>query len=174
MTLDSININYIVYFLLNIQLKVNSHQNVAICYIGKNQNGSYPGSCSRQVPNMFKLTKIWSPITNGMPTYTYIPSLRLLAQSLDIWPTHSTRAGALMESFVWLGVDKDIKVLKFYKNEQNSDFNFTVISWFLGNVRVKPYFNTQCPLPPFPRRFSDPPSALLVKTTTANTSHQTL
>ena len=81
------------YFQLNIQLQVNSHQNVAICYIGKNQNGLYPGSCSRQVPNMFKLTKIWSPITNGMPTYTYVPSLRLLAQSLDIWPPLSTRAG---------------------------------------------------------------------------------
>ena len=25
----------------------------------------------------------------------------------------------------------------------SSDFNFTVASWFLGNVRVKPYFNTQ-------------------------------
>ena len=25
----------------------------------------------------------------------------------------------------------------------SSDFNFTVTSWFLGNVRVKPYFNTQ-------------------------------
>ena len=24
-----------------------------------------------------------------------------------------------------------------------SDFNFTVTYWFLGNVRVKPYFNTQ-------------------------------
>ena len=93
MNLDSMNINYIVYFQLNIQLQVNSHQNVAICYIGKNQNGSYPGSCSRQVPNMFKLTKIWSPITNGMPSYTYEPSLRLLAQYLDIWPPLSTRAG---------------------------------------------------------------------------------
>ena len=27
----------------------------------------------------------------------------------------------------------------------SSDFNFTVICWFLGNVQVKPYFNTQCP-----------------------------
>ena len=27
----------------------------------------------------------------------------------------------------------------------SSDFNFTVTSWFLGNIRVKPYFNTQCP-----------------------------
>ena len=91
--LISINIIYIVYFWLNIQLQVNSYQNVTIHYIGKNQNGSYPGSCSRQVPNMFKLTKIWSPITNGMPTYTYVLSLRLLAQYLDIWPTLSTRAG---------------------------------------------------------------------------------
>ena len=33
----------------------------------------------------------------------------------------------------------------------SSDFNFTVKSWFLGNVRVKPYFNTQC-LPPRFRR----------------------
>ena len=27
----------------------------------------------------------------------------------------------------------------------SSDFNFTVTSWFLGNVLVKPYFNAQCP-----------------------------
>ena len=27
----------------------------------------------------------------------------------------------------------------------SSDFNFTVTTWFLGNVGVKPYFNTQCP-----------------------------
>ena len=27
----------------------------------------------------------------------------------------------------------------------SSDFNFTVTSSFLRNVRVKPYFNTQCP-----------------------------
>ena len=27
----------------------------------------------------------------------------------------------------------------------SSGFNFTVTSWFLGNVRVNPYFNTQCP-----------------------------
>ena len=30
----------------------------------------------------------------------------------------------------------------------SSDYNFTVTSCFLGNVRVKPYFNTQCPPPP--------------------------
>ena len=29
----------------------------------------------------------------------------------------------------------------------SSDFNFTDFTWFLGNVRIKPYFNTQCPLP---------------------------
>ena len=49
--LDGININNIEYFQLNIQLQVNSHQNIAIYYKGKNQNGS----CSRQVSNMFKL-----------------------------------------------------------------------------------------------------------------------
>ena len=27
----------------------------------------------------------------------------------------------------------------------SSDINFTVTSRFLGNVSVKPYFNTQCP-----------------------------
>ena len=32
-----------------------------------------------------------------------------------------------------------------------SDFNFTVTSWFLENVRLKPYFNTQCPLPLTPQ-----------------------
>ena len=26
----------------------------------------------------------------------------------------------------------------------SSDFDFTVISSFLGNVHIKPYFNTQC------------------------------
>ena len=31
----------------------------------------------------------------------------------------------------------------------SSDFNFTVTSGFLGNVLVKPYFNTQCPSPQF-------------------------
>ena len=35
----------------------------------------------------------------------------------------------------------------------SSDFNFTVTSWFLGNVRVKPYFNTQCPRPVRPSIF---------------------
>ena len=33
----------------------------------------------------------------------------------------------------------------------SSDFNFTVTSWFLGNVCVKPYFNTQCLPPDFGR-----------------------
>ena len=37
------------------------------------------------------------------------------------------------------------------------DFSFTFTSWFLGNVRVKPYFNTQCPLP---SGFSEHPRAL--------------
>ena len=38
-----------------------------------------------------------------------------------------------------LGVRKDIKkVLKI-----SSDFNFTVTSSFLGNIRLKPYFKTQ-------------------------------
>ena len=36
-------------------------QYVVICYKGKIQNRSYPGSCSRQVPNLFKLTKIGPP-----------------------------------------------------------------------------------------------------------------
>ena len=31
--------------------------------------------------------------------------------------------------------------------KMSSDFNFTVTSWFQRNVRVKPYFKTQCPLP---------------------------
>ena len=26
----------------------------------------------------------------------------------------------------------------------SSDFNFTVTSWFLENIPIKPYFNTQC------------------------------
>ena len=63
----------------------------------------------------------------------------------------------------------------------SSDFSFTATSWFLGNVLVKPYFNTQCPLdfgrsrskicsverpwitnrPPPAIRFSDLPTALL-------------
>ena len=39
--------------------------------------------------------------------------------------------------------------LKKYLNftKMSSDSNFTVASWFLGNVLVKSYFNTQC-LPP--------------------------
>ena len=43
------------------------------------------------------------------------------------------------------------RTLKNYKNfiKVTSDFDFTVTSWFLGNVRLKPYFNTQCsPIPP--------------------------
>ena len=48
---------------------------------GKNQNGPYPGTCSRQVPNMFKLTKIGPPKINGMPNHPYNPSIGLLAQS---------------------------------------------------------------------------------------------
>jgi len=31
--------------------------------------------------------------------------------------------------------------------KMNLDFNFTVSSWFLGNVHVKPYFNTHFPAP---------------------------
>ena len=31
------------------------------------------------------------------------------------------------------------------KVKMSSDFNFTVTFWFLGNLHVKPYFNTQCP-----------------------------
>ena len=30
----------------------------------------------------------------------------------------------------------------------SSDIYFNVASWFPGNVRVKPHFNTQCPGPP--------------------------
>ena len=56
-------------------------QYVVICYKGKIQNGSYPGSCSRQVPNLFKLTKIGPPMINGMSNHPYIPNLGLLAQS---------------------------------------------------------------------------------------------
>ena len=29
--------------------------------------------------------------------------------------------------------------------KMSSDIYFNVASWFLGNVRVKPHFNTQCP-----------------------------
>ena len=39
-----------------------------------------------------------------------------------------------------------------------SDFNFNVTSWFLGNVHVKPYLNTQCPPPPIsagPARYTE-------------------
>ena len=38
----------------------------------------------------------------------------------------------------------------------SSDFNFTVTSWFLGNVHVKPYFNTKW-LPPSKVDFCAPP-----------------
>ena len=39
------------------------------------------------------------------------------------------------------------RTLKKYWNflKMSSDINFTVTSWFLGNVFEKPYFNTQCP-----------------------------
>ena len=40
--------------------------------------------------------------------------------------------------------------------KMSSVIYFNVASWFLGNVWVKPYFNTQSP----PRRFSELPSAL--------------
>ena len=45
----------------------------------------------------------------------------------------------------WLGVCT-ARTLKKYKNfvKMSSDFHFTVKSWFLGNVCVKTYFNTQC------------------------------
>ena len=56
----------------------------------------------------------------------------------------------LIESFVrngftwgrqgWQGATIK-EILKFYK--MSSDFNFTATSWFLVNVRVKPYFNTR-------------------------------
>ena len=72
----------IVYFYVNSQWQVNNHHNVLNCCKGK--NGSYPGSCSRQVPNLFNLTKIESLITNGMPNYTYSPNMGLLAQSKSI------------------------------------------------------------------------------------------
>ena len=40
---------------------------------------------------------------------------------------------------------------RYFKNKQNlikvsSDIYFNVTSWFQGNIRVKPHFNTQCPL----------------------------
>ena len=34
--------------------------------------------------------------------------------------------------------------------KKSSDFNFTVTSRFLENVLVKPYFNSQCPIPTVP------------------------
>ena len=59
----------------------------------------------------------------------------------------------LIKSFVWN--KKDIKkIQKFYKI--SLDFDFTVVSWILGKVHVKPYFSTQCP----PPQFSDLPTAL--------------
>ena len=41
------------------------------------------------------------------------------------------------------------RILKKYKKfiNMSSDFDFTVTSWFLGNVHEKPYFMTQCPAP---------------------------
>ena len=48
---------------------------------GKSRMDRYPGPCSRQVPNMFKLTKIGPPMINGMPNHPYNPSIGLLAQS---------------------------------------------------------------------------------------------
>ena len=59
----------------------------------------------------------------------------------------------LMELFVWkrLAWGRQGHLKKYYNLKKNSsDFNFTVPTWFLGNVLVKPYtfHNTQCPLPP--------------------------
>ena len=48
---------------------------------GKSRMDRYPGPCSRQVPNMFKLTKIGPPMINGMSKHLYISNLGLLAQS---------------------------------------------------------------------------------------------
>ena len=56
--------------------------------------------------------------------------------SFFLWSTH--RWNGLCETD-WLEVSKDIReILKFYKNQLR-----LVTSWFIGNVRVKPYFNTQ-------------------------------
>ena len=44
----------------------------------------------------------------------------------------------------WLEVTRTLKKSKNVI-KMSSDFNLTVTSWFLGNVRLKPYFNTQCP-----------------------------
>ena len=54
-----------------------------------------------------------------------------------IWIQNVAFKGCLKLSCV-----KDIKeILKFYKNEQRLLFNCLI---FLGNVRIKTYFNTQC------------------------------
>ena len=88
--------------------------------------GSYPVSCSRQVPNMFKLTKIWSPITSGMPNYTYEPSLRLLAQysSLLKWR-------AVQCSTVTVQCNKNWNYVKYLTTEREKivgEFNIAVIN----------------------------------------------
>jgi hypothetical protein len=74
--------------------------------------------------------------------FTFTIDRRCLKLSLLLWFTHWWNC--LCETD-WLGVAKDIEeILKLKK--KRSDFNFTVTSWFLGNVRVIPYLNRQCPI----------------------------
>ena len=59
-------------------------------------------------------------------------------------PLPSFGSFGFFQASIWLGVDKVLQILtKFYK----SDIYFNVASWFPGNVRLKPHFNTQCPHP---------------------------
>ena len=44
----------------------------------------------------------------------------------------------LMELFVWTWGREG----HYINTKMSSDFNFTIVSLFLGNVRIKPYFNT--------------------------------
>ena len=58
---------------------------------------------------------------------------------------------SFFQASIWLRVDKVRQKL----TKVSSDIYFTVTSWFLENVLVKPYFNTKCP-PPFLPTVSQP------------------
>ena len=57
------------------------------------------------------------------------------------------------------------RTLKKYQSfiKMSSDFNFTVTSWFLGNVHIKSYLNKQCLPPPLIIRLSYGPETIRLK-----------
>ena len=74
------------------------------------------------------------------------PSHCVLKQGFT-WTFPTFGSFSLFQASILLRVDKVLQ--KLTKSQMSSDIYFKLTSWFLGNVRIKPHFNAQCPAPSY-------------------------